>query len=230
MTNNAWDTDELNANGEMLIGNGSNPPSAGTLTGGTNCTMVNGANSAQVTFSGSTTGGWVLISSQSASSAATVEFTGLSSTYFTYVLVCTEYVPDTDGERMTWEASTDNGVSWDTTSTFYLRGWNLDGATDTPAYNDADNAGFSELIGGSRAPPGNATNETSCCIAYFYNPSGTAYLRAISYSSIIDSSGNQSMYTTHSGRENASVVNAIRATNASSGLSGEFRLYGMIAS
>lgn len=229
MTLNAWNTDQLNANGEMLIGSGSNPPTAGTLTGGTNCTIVNGANSAQVTFSGSATGDWVLLSSQSASSASTVEFTSLlSSTYFFYMLLVTAYVPGTDGDRLKMGFSTDNGSTWDT-STTYFRGWTVNGS-GTNTFNDADSTGNINIVGSSAVDPGNATNEKSCCAALIFNPTDTQYTRVTSYSSVIDSSGEHGCNTIMSGLESASAINAIRAENDNSDITGEFRLYGMLAS
>ena len=170
MTKNSWNTDQLNANGEMLIGNGSGPPTAATLTGGTNCTIVNGANSAQITYSGSTGGDWVLLGSQSASSASSVEFTSiLSSTYFAYVLIVSDYVPGTDGERLLWQASTNNGSSWDSSSTYYFKGWSVDGS-GTLTFNDADLTGSGNIVGTGNVPPGSSANETSCCVTWFYTP------------------------------------------------------------
>jgi len=229
MTQNAWNTDQLNANGEMLIGNGSNPPSAGTLTGGTNCTIVNGANSSQITYTGSTTGGWVLISSQTASSASSVEFTGLSSTYHAYVLVVTAYIPGTDNNRLLLGFSTDNGSTWDTTSTIYFRGWSILG-NGTTSTNDSDITETANIIGSASVAPGNATGESSSCVAWIFNPSATDYLRVTSYSAVIDTSAEAGGNTIMSGRETASAVNAVRCVNLGSNLSGEFRLYGVVAS
>lgn len=229
MTINAWNTDQLNADGEMLIGSGSNPPSAGTLTGGTNCTIVNGSNSAQVTFSGSTTGDWVLLSSQSASSASTVEFTSLlSSTYFAYVLLVTAYVPGTDGDLLKMGFSTDNGSTWDTNTT-YFRGWTCDGG-GTNTYNSADSTGNINIVGSSAVDPGNGSNEKSCCAAWIFNPTDTQYTRVTSYSSVIDSSADHGHNSIMSGLESASAINAIRAENDNSDITGEFRLYGILAS
>lgn len=229
MTINAWNTDQLDANGEMLIGNGSNPPSAGTLTGGTNCTIVNGANSAQVTFSGATTGDWVLTHSSSASAAASVEFTGISSTYYMYVLVIDGYAPGTDTERLQWQTSSDDGSTWDTTNNFYFRGWSCDdtGATSTL---DADGTGGTNVIGSSGIDPGSAANETCSAICFFYNPTAAAYQRVSSWNTCIDSSGDVGILSVFTGRESATAINAIRCINSSSDIDGEFRMYGVVAS
>lgn len=229
MTENAWNTDQLDANGELLIGNGSNPPTATTITDGSNCTTVVGANSLQFTYSGSTTGDFVLTHTASASGASEVVFTSLSSTYFAYVLFIDGYIPGTDTERLNYQLSTDNGSSYDTTSTFYFRGWEVTN-TGTPQFLDADNSGTSNIIGSSGGDPGNATNESSSGWAWIYNPSASDYTRISTLNTVINSSGDPYLLSIISGRENSSAINAIRMFNSAGDLSGEFRLYGVLAS
>lgn len=229
MTQNAWKTDQLNANGEVLIGNGTSSPSASTITNGTNCTIVNGANSVQFTYSGSTSGDWVLTHSASASSSAQLTFTGLSSTYFAYVMVIDNYKPGTDTERLKYQLSTDNGSTWDSTSNYYFRGWEVNNSGSVGPL-EADSTS-SNVIGSSGADPGNATNETCSSISWFYNPNSTTFTRVTNIGQVIDSAGAPFLLSIESGRESAAAaVDAIRLFNDAGNIAtAEVRLYGVLA-
>jgi len=79
-------------------------------------------------FSGTVTGAgggaWTFISSATASASATVELTGISSTYDHYEVRITDVVPATDGQNLNMRTSTDGGST-------YESGANLAGCSGT---------------------------------------------------------------------------------------------------
>ena len=64
-------------------------------------------------------GDWVKISSATASSSATIEFTGLSTTYSRYAIVIGALVPATDNVDFWGRMSDDNGSTWKSASGGY---------------------------------------------------------------------------------------------------------------
>jgi len=229
MTQNAWNTDQLNANGEVLIGSGTGRPTATTLTGGTNCTIVNGANTSQITYSGSSSGDMVLTHSASASNSAELTFTGLSSTYFCYMVVVDNYVPAVDNNRLYFQTSTDNGSSYDSgSSDYYYRGWESEGGTVGALDGEFDK---SNITGSGTYQPGNATNESGSAISFFWNPSASDYLRVTNFNAQIDDTGALALLSIHSGRIQATAVNAFRMFCSGGNITtAEVRVYGMVAS
>jgi len=230
MTNNAWNSPDLNADGEVLIGNGTNSPTATTLTAGTNCTITNGAGSIQLGFSGGSGGSFVLVGTASCNGTAEVTFTSLSSTYFSYILFIDNYIPGTDDSRLYLQTSTDNGSNYDDGgSDYYNRGWLIDeGATYDSFIEDEDRV---NLIGCSDADPGDDTDESCSCITTIYNPSASDLTRITNYNMIIDSSEDNNFMSIQSGRIDDTAVDAIRIF-ASTGNIGkaEIRFYGVTAS
>ena len=227
MTKNAWDTDLLNANGEVLIGSGTSSPVSATISSGTNCTVVNGANSIQLTYTGSKSGDWVLTHSASASASSELTFTGLSSTYFAYVFVIDNYVPDVDGERLAFQLSVDNGSTWDSVSTYYFRAWLTSGGST--ASGEA-NGSSSNFVGSGSAAPGNGTNESSSSVTWVWNPSAVAYTRVTNICSVIDQATDPAIVSIQSGRENATAINAVRLFNAGADITtAEVRVYGVLS-
>lgn len=71
---------------------------------------------------------WVLLSTQTASSSASISFTNIGS-YFFYLLIFKSLIPATDGASLRMQVSNDNGSTWGTSG--YLSGIN------TAPYNSA---------------------------------------------------------------------------------------------
>ena len=65
------------------------------------------------------TGGLVFISGVTLSNVASVSFTGIDSTYETYVFMLNNVVPASDGVQLLMRTSTDGGSSFDSTSGDY---------------------------------------------------------------------------------------------------------------
>lgn len=232
MTKNLWDTDQLNANGETLIGNGSGVPSVSTITSGTNCTVVNGANSIQLTYTGSSgSSDFELISSATASSSSSIVFTNLSSSYFTYIIIITGFIPSTDGDILYMRTSTDNGSSYDSgSSDYWIYGYSW-ASYGIAAKIKTDPGSFMNACGNVNSPPGNGTNESSCAFINIHNPSSTNYTRFNQLGCVFDNISGLAGEMQQPGRFSAADVDAIQFTCPSSTIaSGEFRLYGLISS
>ena len=121
MTQNAWNTDYPNADGEILIGSGSGRALAANITGDATISITNGANSIQIDNGVGAAGDLVKISSSTASASSSIAFTGLSSTYIAYILFYFNVAPATNAVTMLLRTSTDNGSSYDSGSSDY--GW-----------------------------------------------------------------------------------------------------------
>jgi hypothetical protein len=110
------------ANGQLLIGKTGDFPQLGTLTAGPGISITEGAGS----ITTSSSGGWILIQSQSANSSATIDFTGLS-TYRNIVIVIDGLRPVTNTASLLSRVSQDNG------STYLVSGYF--GSVSYNAYN-----------------------------------------------------------------------------------------------
>jgi hypothetical protein len=76
-------------------------------------------------------GSKVLISTSTASSSASVSFTGLTSTYPTYLIVIDNLRPSTDGARLLLRTSIDNGSTYTSAANSYTSVFNSSGAATT---------------------------------------------------------------------------------------------------
>ena len=133
-TRNAWNTPDLTADGQLLIGQTGGRPLAANLTAcGFNIT--NGAGSISLDTI-STGQDYVRISTATAASSATIDFTSLSSTYFLYIVVIANLAPVTDGAILYMRTSSNNGISYDSTAGNYS--WNECGADNTDAIRAGD--------------------------------------------------------------------------------------------
>lgn len=72
------------------------------------------------TFQTGGTGAWVFISSATASGTATIDFTGLSSTYSMYQLVFTHILPATNNTELYLRTSTNGGSTYDAGASDYM--------------------------------------------------------------------------------------------------------------
>src|SRR3990167_8133940 len=64
-------------------------------------------------------GNWIKISSATASASATINFTGLTNTYSTYVVTISNLAPATDATTLWMRTSTDGGASYDAGASDY---------------------------------------------------------------------------------------------------------------
>ena len=126
------------------------------------------------------TGALTKISSQTASSSASLSFTtGIDSTYKEYMFKFINIHPATDNVDFTFNASTDTGSNYNVTkTTTYFRAYHdeADSSTDV-AYNTANDiaqgTGY-QIIG---RVIGNDNDQSASGYLYLFNPSSTTFVK-----------------------------------------------------
>jgi len=174
----------------------------------------------------------VLISTQTASSSATISFTtGLDSTYDEYIFKFINIKPATDEVKLKFNLSTDAGSNYNVTKTSAMffaghteadaTGFGYDETTDL-AQSTSDDF----LTAGT---VGNDADESCSGTLQLFNPSSTTYVKHYISSVTIYGSNPQSQISYHAGYGNTtSAVNAIIFRFESGNISdGIFKLYGV---
>ncbi len=94
----------------VLHGNAAGLPTFGAVALATDVSGV---------LPGANGGNWVLLSTQTASSSASLDFTSIiTSTYDDYVFEVVGLVPATTSTNLNWRGSVDNGLNWDSGSNY----------------------------------------------------------------------------------------------------------------
>ena len=230
MTQNNWDEDTLlSADGQIYIGSTGTDPVASTIDAGCGFTVTNGPNTITIDTISSNTE-YVKISSSTASSSSSIDFTGLSSTYFLYVIECVNFAPATDATILQMRTSTDNGTSYDSSAGNYTyNGYGVDNS-DALRTDGTTSATQMQVLGRSSDGLGNASNETHSCRIWLFNPSSTSYTKIITKGTFVQSNGDCWFHMTGGQRTSTTAVNAIRLFMSSGNIaSGTFTLYGVKA-
>lgn len=171
-------------------------------------------------------GNWILISSQTASSSATIDFTGLSSTYKVYMVMFQGVTPQTDATNFSVRVGTGGTPTYQTGAVYGAQIAIAYGATTISQAGGTGNAqmGLSTL--------GTGANDVCSGSFTVFNPSqSTKYHQFIS--SVInhrDAYGGSNQYYQIGGHEYESntAVTAIRFYMSSGNLAtGVFYLYGI---
>lgn len=230
MTQNAWNSPTLHSvgDGKILIGQNGGRPVAANITG-CGIDVTNGANSISLDTV-STGQDYVKISSSTASASASIDFTGLSSTYHMYIVEITDMQPATDGTIMYMRTSTDNGVSFDSGVSDYS--WNNIGVDNDSSLKDgADTADSQiEILGRTNDLIGGNTNETHSQTVWIFDPSATAYTRVMGIGEFIRTNNDTWLMISGGQRLNTTAVDAIQfLMNTGNISSGIFTLYGVKA-
>lgn len=174
-------------------------------------------------------GDWVLISSSTASSSATVDFTGLSSTYFVYRFILQGITPQNDGAFLWFRTSTNNGSSYDSGASDYsVAGWRSESGVEPVNFGSTGVA----QIGTTWTGVGNAANEDANLIIDLYNPSNASAQTTMQWSgSYVDTGADLNLITGLGRRLSTADVDAVRFQfSAGNIVSGNFYLYGWSAS
>ena len=164
----------------------------------------------------------VLITSTTASNAASIAFTsGISSTYGAYLITLSNIVPQTDATDLYFTASTDGGSS-------YLTSYNsqsLGHITTAGAYANTQSATSVITLFGSL---GNATGESFVGNFILSDPGNAVVYKNISGTT----AGRRSDGNVHTGTicgeiPTATAINAIKFTMSSGNINGTISLYGI---
>jgi hypothetical protein len=174
----------------------------------------------------------VLLSTQTASSSATISFTtGLDSTYDEYIFKFINVRPATDNVRFTFNMSTDSGSNYNVTkTTTFFEAYHDEADTDTALtyitqYDLAQNTGFQILS----EDVGNGADESASGTLTLFNPSSTTYVKHFIATQNNYFSNNYTMNSFIAGYGNTtSAINAIQFKMASGNIAdGIFKLYGV---
>ncbi len=127
----------------------------------------NAAGGGDISDSADIAGRWDLLSSQTASGDASVDFDGwFTSLYSTYMLVIEDVKPAIDAQAINVRFSTDGGSTWKDNASDYS--WAAYGATTSSSSSTGDAADSAIQL--SRSAVGTATDEEQSGLYYVYNP------------------------------------------------------------
>ena len=194
--------------------------------------ITNSSVSAVTSFANASGGTLILLSTQTASSSATISFTtGLDSTYDEYIFKFINIHPATNRVNFTFNMSTDSGSNYNVTKTssfFYSYHSESDVTTALEyegAYDLAQSTSFQPLL----IAVGNGNDEDGSGTLTLFNPSSTTYVKHfISNTNSYD--GNDfSINSFIAGYGNTtSAVNAVRFQMSSGNIDdGIIKLYGV---
>jgi hypothetical protein len=193
----------------------------------TNATVAN-----ITSFPNASGGTLILLSTQTASSSATISFTtGLNSTYDEYIIKYINVRPATDAVDFQFNMSTDSGSNYNVTKTsnnFIAYHFEDDSGAVlayNPSYDLAQGTGFQTL--GDQV--GNGADENISGTLTIYNPSSTTFVKHFI------NTGNEYQYSNISINEfsagygnTTSAVNALQFKFTSGNIAdGIFKLYGV---
>jgi len=174
----------------------------------------------------------VLISTQTASSSATISFTsGLDSTYDEYIFKFINCHPATDNVNFQFNFSTDNGSNYNVTktTTYFLAYHNESDTQTNLTYSDsldlAQNTGFQNLSDGA----GNDNDQNFTGKLQLFNPSSTTYVKHFMYRGSHSNYLDYAEDTFVAGYANTtSAINAIQFKFSSGNIDdGIIKLYGV---
>jgi len=179
--------------------------------------------------SGISGGALNLISTQTASASASLEFS-IDSTYDSYIFKLINVHTNTDNDYLTFNFSTDGGSNYNVikTSTFFMARHNesdTDSALDYQVNRDLAQSTSDQQID---VDTGNGSDESVNGTLQLYNPSSTTFVKHFI--------GRFSIYTYHDyARDNyvagygntTSAINSIRFKPASGTIDGIIKMYGV---
>ena len=134
----------------------------------------------------------VLLSSQTASNSATLDFTsGITSTYGEYIFKFYNINPATDNVAFSFQANATDSTSYDETmTTTYFNAYHQedDGATSlsyTTGSDQAQGTAYQSIVSGV----GNGSDESCSGVMHLFNPASTTYVKHFySRASIVEAS------------------------------------------
>ncbi len=177
-------------------------------------------------------GGLNLISTQTASSSATLSFTsGLDSTYKEYIFRYYDMHPATDNTELQFQVSTDSGSSYGVTITSTaFQGYHYESSgSQGVAYYTADDLTQSTSFQNLCNNVGNGNDESMSGILHLFDPSNTTSIKHWINRSQSYSGGDFSLDGYQSGYVNStSAVDAVQFKMTGGNIdSGVIKLYGV---
>ena len=177
------------------------------------------------------TGALVLLSTQTASSSASIEFTsGIDSTYDSYVFKFIDINPATDNAYFEFNMSTDGGSNYNVvkTTTSFLAEHNESDVYTGLFYNTSIDLAQSTSYQTLKNSIGSGSDE--CAVGYMqlFNPSSTTYVKHFiaNINGYTSADFSQNEYIAGYGNT-TNAVNAIRFQMNSGNFDGIIKLYGV---
>jgi hypothetical protein len=176
--------------------------------------------------------GITLISSQTASASASLSFTGIDSTYRTYLFKFINIHAGTDSADFTFNGSTDGGSNYNVTKTttafygYHNEAGSATGLDYVDSHDIAQGTGFCQIGGDAMG----IDNDQSCSGTMFlFNPSSTTFVKhfIVTMNTLTEADYNVNEYT--AGYCNTtSAVNAVRFQMSSGNIDdGTILMYGI---
>jgi hypothetical protein len=175
----------------------------------------------------------VLLSTQTASSSATINFTsGIDSTYKEYVFEFVTIHPATDAATFSFQCSTDGGSNYNTTLTstvFRAAHEASDDSTYFSYQTDEDQAQGTAYQPMSESGVGSATDENIAGELHLFNPSSTTYVKNYYARTVYHSNGEAAVDFYTAGYFNTtSAINAVSFKFSSGNIdAGTIKMYGI---
>ena len=178
------------------------------------------------------TGGMTLLSTQTASSSATISFTsGINSTYKEYQFHFTDIHPATDGESFQFNMSADGGSNYNVTkTTTYLTAYNYESG-GSPALTYATNVDLAQSTAFQNVNSGvGSDNDQSVAgILQLFDPSSTTFVKHfISRGNTAEASNISSNVLVGGYGNTTSAVDAVQFKFSSGNIdAGTIKMYGV---
>jgi len=171
-------------------------------------------------------GKFELVSSATASNSATIDFTGLTSSYSVYCIALVDIVPSTDAVEFHLLTSINNGSSYDTGASDYAWAYEYRSMNTVPSGGIVgDQADAKGVI---MQNLGTGTGETLNGLLYIYYPAGTNYTNYDFHGVWRSADATDYIIKTGGRRLSAADVDAIRFVMSSGNIaSGSIYLYGL---
>jgi len=175
----------------------------------------------------------VLISTVTASSSSTVEFTsGIDSTYKEYIIKFIDVHPATDGATLELEASTNGGSSYGVTktTTYFTAYHGEDGSSAALTYYTSQDLGQSTSSQNITHYQGNDNDQSGSGTLQIFDPSSTTFIKHFMTSHSESTLHDYNVSNHVAGYFNTtSAINAIKFSMSSGNIdSGTFKLYGVV--
>lgn len=204
--------------GGVVYGNGTDYVST---SAGTSGQVLTSAGSGAPTWTAPVTGAMTLITTTTASNSANVLFTGLSSTYTSYMVVVNNAIPASNGTEFRAALSTDAGSNYESTQWFMAQWFSGGGAA-------SGSGGTNQYIRVASGLSNVSTNGGISAVIYLFNPARTNSAMQVQIQSTQYSNSSMGFSLSGGVYQSTAVINAVNLLFSSGNItSGVFKLYGI---
>jgi hypothetical protein len=178
-------------------------------------------------------GGLIALSTQTASSSASVSFTsGIDSTYSEYLFIFNNIHPETNNTHLQFNMSIDGGSNYNVTkTTSHFRAYHEEnGASAAIGYRTGDDLAQSTAYQTLILEQGNDNDANGAGILHLFDPSNTNFVKHFIFRGITDQSGNTARETYVAGYGNTtSAINAVNFQMSSGNIdAGTIQMFGVV--